>query len=62
MFVAFLVGAAGFTLGLYAGKRRAKGSDWSEIAVEMADKVGSIAVSTWRKVSAQFKKGDPGVV
>lgn len=62
MFYAALIGTAGLTLGLYAGKRRANGKGWGEIAGEMCQSAWSIVACAWRKIHAQFKKDDPNVV
>ena len=62
MFVELLVGTAGFTLGLYAGKRRAAGKGWGVIAGDMARSVCSMAQCAWQKLCVQFRKDDPNVV
>lgn len=62
MFGELLVGTAGFTLGLYAGKRRAAGKGWVAIAGEMAKGVWSLIANIWGKIYSQFKKDDPNVV
>lgn len=62
MIVFALICLAGFTLGLYAGKRRANGKGWGEIAGEMCQSAWSMVACAWRKIHAQFKKDDPNVV
>lgn len=62
MFGELLVGTAVFTLGLYAGKRRAAGKGWGVIAGDMARGVCSMAQCAWQKLCAQFRKDDPNVV
>lgn len=51
----------GFTLGLYAGKRRANGKGWGEIFSEMFRGILSAAKSIWSRIREQFKKDDPAV-
>lgn len=62
MFVELLVVMSGFTLGLYAGKRRAAGKSWCAIAGDMVKGIGYLAQCAWQKLCAQFRKDDPNVV
>lgn len=51
----------GFTLGLYAGKRRANGKAWGEIFREMFRSIWAMATSAWSRMCEQFRKDDPAV-
>lgn len=51
-------GAACFAVGLYAGKRRAAGSDWGSIAKDGADWVVSVSKTAYDKVSWPFRKSE----
>jgi hypothetical protein len=53
---------AGFTLGLYAGKRRANGKGWGEIASEIVHSVCAMISGAWSRICAQFRKDDPAAV
>lgn len=62
MICSIIVGATGLTFGLYAGKRRANGKTWREIACELWCGMVSILAVIWRKITFQFKKDDPNIV
>jgi hypothetical protein len=51
-----LICLAGFTLGLYAGKRRANGKDWGEIAKESVKNANSCVRGAWKWSAKQFRK------
>lgn len=57
-----VVGTAGFTLGLYAGKRRANGKGWGEITSEIIKGLCSVVSRVWSRIRAQFKKDAPSIV
>ena len=48
-----------FCLGLYSGKRRAMGREWSDIANEFMSDAKTIYKSAWKKISGPFRKGRP---
>ena len=48
--------AIGMALGLYAGKKRAKGASWCEISSDLGRDLYANASSAWRKVSGPFRK------
>ena len=49
------------SLGLYAGKRRAKGMGWFAIVRDLFRDFGRTATSVWRWLSYPFRKEDPNV-
>lgn len=57
-----LICLTGFTLGLYAGKRRANGKGWGEIAKESVGNVYSWVHGAWQTVARQFRKNTPDTV
>lgn len=44
-------------LGLYAGKRRANGEDWLQIAREFFVDTMNVLGAIWQKISSPFRKG-----
>lgn len=48
-------------LGLYAGKRRARGKGWPHIAAALFADIIRLASGAWRWLASQFKKGDDGL-
>ena len=51
-----MVSVACLAIGLYAGKRRAKGSGWKEIACELAKGARDVAEIAWRKATWPFRR------
>lgn len=52
-----LTGLAGLLSGLYAGRRRAGGESWKQIAVDFALDVWKVLCWIWNAVSGLFRKG-----
>lgn len=46
----------GLAIGLYAGKKRAKGKTWCEVTVDLSEDAWRNAVSAWNKVSCPFRR------
>lgn len=53
-----VIGAACFILGLYAGKRRAKGLSWNDIGRNFYNDACKIAKQALVMISSPFKKED----
>lgn len=54
--ITFIVAMACLAIGLYAGKRRANGSSWHDIAYELSKGACDLAVNAWNAVSSPFKR------
>lgn len=52
-----IVGFACLSFGLYAGRRRAEGKSWHEIACELARGVWNVAAATFGALAKPFRKG-----
>lgn len=50
------VGVVCVAVGLYAGKKRAKGASWCSISHDFCEDVATTSKSVWMKVSSPFKK------
>lgn len=49
----------GMAFGLYAGKKRAKGETWRQVAVDLSKDVWRNAVAAYDKVAEPFRRGKP---
>ena len=47
---------AGLAIGLYAGKKRARGKTWCEVTVDLSKDAWRNTVSVWNKVSWPFRR------
>ena len=54
-----IVGIGCFVLGLYAGKKRAKGLGWGRIGKDLCQDAYEMAAKTLSTVSAPFRKEIP---
>lgn len=59
MITTAVIGAACLALGLYSGKKRAKGKGWSKIASDLwYDTCRNVKIA-WGKISSPFKMEEP---
>ena len=59
MITTAVIGAACLALGLYSGKKRAKGEGWSEITSDLWNDTCHNVKMAWGKVSSPFKMEEP---